>query len=171
MKTLPSINLRALEPEDLDLLYLIENDQSLWNIGASNVPYSRYVLHDYIANTTSDIYSDKQLRLIIENDEGEAVGIADLVSFDPRHMRAEIGLVIISRYRNQGYGSAALSQLLKYSVEILHLHQVYCIVASSNEACKSVFQSFGFEASATLHDWLLEEEGYSDAILFTKILL
>ena len=36
--------LRALEPEDLDFLYIIENDSSLWKFGASNVPYSKYVL-------------------------------------------------------------------------------------------------------------------------------
>lgn len=44
------IRLRALEPEDLDMLYEIENDRSLWNVGATNVPYSRYTLHDYIAH-------------------------------------------------------------------------------------------------------------------------
>ena len=39
---LPSINFRAMEPEDLDLLYTIENDTKLWNIGVTSVPYSRY---------------------------------------------------------------------------------------------------------------------------------
>ena len=47
--------LRALEPEDLELLYSIENDDSIWKIGASNVPYSKYVLRDYIANSHNDI--------------------------------------------------------------------------------------------------------------------
>ena len=27
-----SVTLRAMEPEDLDVLYQIENDRSLWNI-------------------------------------------------------------------------------------------------------------------------------------------
>ena len=31
----PSIHLRAIEPEDLDLLYRIENDVKLWNVGAT----------------------------------------------------------------------------------------------------------------------------------------
>ena len=44
------VSLRAIEPEDLDLLYRIENDRNLWNVGTTNVPYSRYTLHDYIAN-------------------------------------------------------------------------------------------------------------------------
>ena len=52
---LPTVKLRALEPEDLEILYTIENNQSEWNVGATNVPYSRYVLRDYIANTASGI--------------------------------------------------------------------------------------------------------------------
>ena len=29
-KQLPAVRLRALEPEDLDFLYRIENDEALW---------------------------------------------------------------------------------------------------------------------------------------------
>ena len=68
------MRLRAIEPEDLDLLYQIENDQSLWKVGTTNVPYSRYTLHDYIASSSDDIYADRQVRMIVENDEGETVG-------------------------------------------------------------------------------------------------
>ena len=39
------IRLRALEPEDLDELYQIENDRRLWDVGLTNVPYSRFALH------------------------------------------------------------------------------------------------------------------------------
>ena len=61
------VRLRALEPEDLELLYHIENDRQLWDVGTTNVPYSRYVLHDYIANASGNIYNDGEVRLIIEN--------------------------------------------------------------------------------------------------------
>ena len=40
------INLRAMEPEDLEFLYEIENDERIWNISTTNVPYSRYVLRN-----------------------------------------------------------------------------------------------------------------------------
>ena len=33
------LTLRAMEPEDIDLLYRIENDRSLWDVGSTNVPY------------------------------------------------------------------------------------------------------------------------------------
>ena len=34
-----NIRLRALEPEDLEWLYSVENDEELWQWGSSNVPY------------------------------------------------------------------------------------------------------------------------------------
>ena len=43
------ILLRAMEPEDLELLYQIENNPALWKVGVTNVPYSRYQLRDYLA--------------------------------------------------------------------------------------------------------------------------
>ena len=110
MTTTPEIRLRALEPEDLDLLYRIENDMKLWNVGTTNVPYSRYTLHDYIATASNDIYVDRQVRMMVENLSGETVGIVDLVNFDPNNCRAEVGLIILNAFRRRGYGSSALYQ-------------------------------------------------------------
>ena len=56
-----NIRLRALEPEDLEWLYSVENDEELWQWGSSNVPYSRYTLKTYIAESRHDIYADGQL--------------------------------------------------------------------------------------------------------------
>ena len=112
MNTDTKIRLRALEPEDLELLYAIENDVSLWGVGITNVPYSRYTLHDYIANASNDIYVDRQVRLIVENEEGQTVGIVDVVNFDPQHQRAELGIVVKKPFRNEGYGHAAIAAII-----------------------------------------------------------
>jgi diamine N-acetyltransferase len=53
---LPQIRLRAMEPEDLELLYQIENDREVWNVGVTNVPYSRYVLRTYIAESSGALF-------------------------------------------------------------------------------------------------------------------
>ncbi len=165
MKQLPTIHLRALEPEDLELLYRIENNDVLWRVGTTNVPYSRYVLHDYIANTHSDIYADRQLRLMIEDDEHRVVGIIDLVNFDPRHLRAEVGIVICDDRRRQYYATAAVRELCRYAQDILHLHQLYVIVDVENQAALQLFQHVGFQTVNTLHDWLSTGSEYHDAVM------
>lgn len=159
----PFVLLRAMEPEDLELLYQIENDYDLWQVGCTNVPYSRYVLHDYIASATGDIFTDKQLRLIItDSSKTNVVGIADLVNFNPQHLRAEVGLVIQKAYRGQGYGRAAMEELVTYAQEVLHLHQLYALVAQDNADCLRLFKSVGFQETAQLKDWLYDGKEYHD---------
>ncbi len=169
-KQLPKIRLRAIEPEDLDILYRIENDTRLWNVGATNVPYSRYTLHDYIATSSDDIYADRQVRLIVENEDGQTVGLADLVHFDPQHLRAETGIVIVDAYRRKGFASATLMELCNYALRVLHLHQLYAIVEKENQAAMQLFRNNGFEEQAILKDWLFDGRSYHDSCLLQMFL-
>ena len=170
MKAIPSVRLRAIEPEDLDLLYQIENNRSLWNVGSTNVPYSRYTLHDYIATSADDIYSDRQVRLVVENEQGETVGLADVVNFNPQHLRAEAGIVIQEPFRRQGYARAALESPCDYALRVLHLHQLYAVVAVDNEAALKLFRMAGFQGQAVLHDWLFDGRQYSDVQVMQRFL-
>ena len=160
-----SVTLRAMEPDDLDLLYKIENDTRLWNIGATNVPYSRYTLHDYIATSSDDIYADRQVRMMVENTQGSVVGIADVVRFDARNRRAEVGIVILNEHRRHGYGLHTLSCLADYAQRILHLRQLYAVVDATNEAAVCLFSKAGYQRSASLPDWLYDGREYHDALL------
>jgi len=160
-----NIRLRAIEPEDLDLLYSIENDTRLWNVGTTNVPYSRYTLHDYVATSADDIYADRQVRLMIENQQGETVGIADLTHFDPQHLRAEAGIVIMDAYRRHGYATETVGALCDYALRVLHLHQLYVIISVTNKAALQLFERSGFERQAVMKDWLFDGRKYIDAVL------
>lgn len=159
------IKLRAIEPEDLDFLYGIENESELWSVGTTNVPYSRYNLYEYVANAKSDIYIDRQVRLIVENEEKEVVGIVDLMNFDPRHMRAEIGIVIQNRQRRKGYAQAAIEKIKLYAAETLRLHQIYAVVSADNTASLNLFEKCGFSVTAELKDWLGDGKNYQKACL------
>lgn len=162
------VTLRAMEPEDLDLLYRIENDDSLWNVGITNVPYSRYILRDFIASSTGDIYKDGQVRLIIENIEHKVVGIVDIVNFDARNCRAEVGIVIESQHRRKGYATEALSLIADYSHNVLHLHQLYAIVCKDNIASIALFSKAGYKLTAEMTDWLYTGKEYVSAQLLQK---
>lgn len=170
MKPLPVISLRALEPEDLDLLYRIENDDALWGVGITNVPYSRFLLHEFLSSSTGDIYTDKQVRLVIENEAHQTVGLADLMSFDPKNMKAELGLVILRACRHQGYAAATILKIHDYARRTLHLHQIYVVIAVSNDNTLRLFQQMGYQQSARLADWLFDGEHYHDAIVMQHVL-
>ena len=163
--TMPVVRLRAMEPEDLDALYRIENDRDVWDVGENNVPYSRYILHDYIANASADIYADKQVRMVVENEKGQLVGVADVVNFCPSHARAEVSIVICREHRKKGYARAAIRQIMEYALRTLHLHQLYAVVREDNMPSLNLFSSLGFKSKMVLEDWLFDGKDYRNAVV------
>lgn len=170
MKKEKQIHLRALEMEDLDFLYEMENDESLWGVGCTNVPYSRQMLIDYLTNSTADIYADKQVRFVIEDERKEAIGFVDLTDFDPQHMRAELGIVIHKAHRRQGFASAAIRRLQQYARDVLHLHQIYAIVAVDNDSAARTLERLGFQGDRSLREWLYDGKSYKNAYFFQSFL-
>lgn len=163
--TVPVVRLRAMEPEDLDALYRIENDRDVWDVGENNVPYSRYILHDYIANASADIYADKQVRMVVENEKGQLVGVADVVNFCPSHARAEVSIVICREHRKKGYARAAIRQIMDYALRTLHLHQLYAVVREDNMPSLNLFSSLGFKSKMVLDDWLFDGKDYHNVVV------
>lgn len=164
------IILRAPEPEDLEVMYLMENLPELWLVSDVTVPYSRYVLRNYLENCRNDIYADRELRLMIQlADTGEVAGTIDLIDFSPLHGRAEVGIAILEKYRRKGYAKEALELLCTYAFRQLHLHQVYAYVSADNTISLSLFTACGFSEKARLRQWLRKENGYSDVFLMQKI--
>lgn len=166
------IRLRALEPHDIDHIYLWENDPSVWEHSIHHTPFSRHELTQYILEASlSDIYSTKQLRLIAEDcNSNTVVGCIDLTNFDPYHKRAEVGIIVDPTFRNQGYGKAIVSSLLPFCNSSLQLHQLYCIVNATNLPSIHIFQSNGFFQIATLPQWIKTDNGWVDAMMFSRLL-
>jgi diamine N-acetyltransferase len=173
MITLKGDNLyiRALEPNDLEFIYVIENEEAIWEVSNTQTPYSRFLVKQYLENAQQDIYEAKQLRLAICRDKDfPALGLIDLFDFDPKNNRAGVGIVIKDATdRNQQVGSEALALLLKYSFYHLNLHQLYANINTKNEASIALFTKFGFECIGIKKDWNLVNGTYSDEAIFQLI--
>ena len=163
------IGLRALEPEDLDFLYRLENDLEVWEISGTTTPYSRHVLRNYLDNSHRDIYEVKQLRLCICDQEDQVLGLIDLFDFDPKNRRAGVGVIIIGEEnRNKGLGAEAIGLLTEYAFSVLDLRQLYANVMESNQASVRLFTRLGFEEVGLKKDWVYSGGEYKNEILFQK---
>ncbi len=107
---------------------------------------------------------------MIESSQKETVGIVDIVDFNPRHQRAEIGIVIQNRYRGLGYAKHALVKIVDYALKVLHLHQLYAVVEMENTDSVNLFSQLGFEQNTMLKDWLYDGHEYHDAIVMQLFL-
>jgi diamine N-acetyltransferase len=158
-----NLSFRAPEPNDIDQLYKWENDTSIWQLSNTVTPFSRHTLEEYILNSHQDIYTVKQLRLmIILNESSETIGCIDLFDFDPVNLNAGIGILICNDHRNKGYASEALSMLVDYAFHTLHLHQLYCNITADNEASLNLFQKQNFNIIGLKKEWIRSKDGWID---------
>jgi diamine N-acetyltransferase len=163
-------NLRSLEPEDLDFLYSIENNEFFWEVSHTQTPFSKYVLRQYLESTHLDIYEAKQLRLLIEEKSTKKqIGMIDLFDFNPQHKRAGIGILIHPDFQKKGFASKALSLLIGYAFAHLDLHQLYANITTDNSKSISLFTKHKFEKVGVKKDWILTEGKFKDEISFQLI--
>lgn len=148
------ILLRAVEPADADLLYHWENQMGLWPVSFTQVPFSRFVLDEFANAAHSDIYTNKQLRLMVGRvDSGETIGMVDLFEFDPQHMRSGLGIYIHEPHRRSGCAAECIKLVKQYGFHTLLLKQLYVHVDESNTASLALFERSGFEKSGLKKCW------------------
>jgi diamine N-acetyltransferase len=166
-----NIYIRALEPNDLEFIYAIENEQTIWEVSNTQTPYSRFLVKQYLENAHQDIYEAKQLRLAICQDKDfPALGLIDLFDFDPKNNRAGVGIVIQGNdNRNQNIGSEALDLLIQYAFYHLNLHQLHANIGTENVASIALFTKFGFKCIGIKKDWNLVNCIYKDEAVFQLI--
>lgn len=165
-----NIYLRALEPEDLEFIYEIENDETIWELSHTQTPYSQFLIKQYLENAHKDIYEVKQLRLVISNYKKDTLGLIDLFDFDFKNKRAGIGILVKDLAdRNKGVGGEALKLLINYSFKRLNLHQLYCNISKQNIASIKLFKKHGFKEVGLKKDWNLVNNTYVSEYIYQLI--
>jgi len=164
------IYLRAMEPEDVDLLYKWENDTKIWQVSNTVIPFAKHILKDFIENSSNDIYIDKQLRLIIvDSADDSPVGALDFFEFDPTNRRAGIGILIAEEKRNKSFASETLSVIIPYAFNTLHLHQLFCNIIEESDISLKLFKKHGFKVTGTKKDWTLAKGEWKN-VLFLQLI-
>lgn len=164
-----TILLRAVEPEDLEVLYKWENDTSIWDVGNTRQPYSMYMLKQYIDQVDKNIYEAGQLRLMIVNKiTKNAIGTVDLFDLDMHHSRIALGLYIESANQGKGYATQTLHLIENYVFNFLQINQLYCQISISNTASKLMFEKEKYETNGILKNWIKTPNGYEDIIVFQR---
>lgn len=166
------IRLRAVEPSDVDLLYEWENNQELFQFGSPNAPYSRHQLIRFVETSTGDLYTDLQIRLIVEQQiDGSyhSVGLVDAFEFDPYHLRSGIGIMVHQKYQGKGIAREAIALFVNYLFSQWGLHQVTVDVAVTNDASMALFRESNFEPIGVKKDWLKTRSGFTDVLEYQCI--
>lgn len=185
------VRLRALEPEDVDRLYIWENDRDMWPFGGTRAPLSRHQLWEYATNYDANPFAAGQLRLIIElatapdnaipqssqssqssqNSQSSPIpcGIIDLYDIDPVNSRAMVGIMVAPQWRSRGIATRALELVGEYCRDILGLATIASEVASDNLPSIRLFGGkAGYRQVGERPSWYRRRERFVSALLFQK---
>ena len=165
------IRLRALEPEDISTLFDVENQVELWKYSNRNAPFSKNMLKKYIEIQHQDIYESKQQRFVVTDNGNIALGFIDLFDFEPFHLRAGVGLVILKEYQRQGLANKALQILENHCTSFYKMHQLYANIAVENKKSVALFEKCGFKKAGHKKDWNFYEDAFHDEYIYQKILI
>ena len=162
-----TIRLRALEPEDIEILYRWENDTDVWGVSHTRRPFSRYLLRQFVLEQAREIHQTGQARFVVETiDDQRPVGVIDLYDFDPVNARAGVGILIYEvDDRGRGYAAEALQALSRYAFKILGLNQIYANIGASNGASRRLFERCGFRECGLKQRWLRTGDGWEDEVM------
>lgn len=164
------IRLRAMEPEDLEVMYAMENDPQTWDVTNFSVPYSRFTLKQYMENSQCDMFADRQLRMMIVRCEDDAVvGTIDITDFAPLHSRGEVGIAIRKEFQGNGYAKEALALLCEYAFGFLYMKQLIAHIATDNEASMQLFTACGFASCGLLKEWWCVGGRFKDVVLLQRL--
>jgi diamine N-acetyltransferase len=158
--------LRALEPEDVALLYDWENRSEEWWLGAQLAPVSRAALERF-ALGDHDVFREGQIRLMLSHGP-DTVAALDLYDVNFRHRRAGVGVVVAAHRREEGHGRVGLELLSAYALQHLGLHQIYAEIPADHSPSLALFEAAGFTPFATLPDWIRVGEGWRDVVVMRQ---
>lgn len=168
-----NIRLRAVEPEDVELMFDVETDSSQWKVNGIMAPVSRHLLLQYALSYSAAPDKEGQLRLIIETkstDRSFPIGVADVFEIDALNGNASVAIYILPKYRNCGSGTESVEILSCYCRDILNLNVITARISSCNPASIRMFEKASFVTAGSIPRWFREGDTTHSLMIMYRIL-
>lgn len=159
------VNLRRPQMVDLDLIFKWENDPLNWLVSNTVAPYSKEEIEKFIEQE-HDLYSDQQMRWMIEDKDNAVIGCVDLYDFDPKNQRVGLGILIDDPYRGKGLGQDALKVVVQFCFDKAEVRTIHAEILENNPSSHRLFEAIGFERNGTKKDWIWDGTRFLDQFFY-----
>ncbi len=158
------IVLRHLMRADIKKLLVWFNDQEVTQYVSKYLPIYEAEEEEWLNNIAKR--KDTDIVLAIETQEGEFIGTIGLHGISYKNRVATLGIAIgEKKCWSQGYGSMAISALVKYSFNTLNMRKVCLSVFGFNARAKACYLKCGFKEEGCRKEQIYALGKYQDEIL------
>ena len=158
-----TIQLRRLSLQDQTLTFQLRNDPRVYKWCRQYAPLHWQKHAEWFDWQARD--PDTEMFAVLDGREG-LVGVCGLTSIDYINSRAEFSLYINPEEQANGYGKAALTELLKFGFNTLGLNRIWGETFDANPAIK-MFESPGMEREGTRKEFYFKNGVFIDAHLYS----
>lgn len=156
-----TISLRALEKTDLRFVHDLNNNRSVMAYWFEE-PYEAFVELEDLYN--KHIHDQSERRFIAQDDQGNSVGLVELVEINYIHRHAEFQIIIHPQHQGKGYARILIEQAVNYAFNILNLHKLYLVVAVENKKAIHLYKDYGFQVEGQLVQEFFINGKFMDAL-------
>jgi RimJ/RimL family protein N-acetyltransferase len=160
------VTLRAVEKKDMNLLRNLLNDPNIeYMTVGKNFPVSEESQLKWFDNFDSQ----KELRCMIDINDGTTIGTIGLTSIDYKNRNASIFYKIDNKIENRVKGDIndAVKGLLIYAFDELNLECVYGEILNYNIFSQKILKKSGFCEEGVLRNRVFKKGKYNDIIVYS----
>lgn len=163
------LRLRAPEKEDLPLFVTWLNDPEVREGLALFLPMSMAKEEKWFGDMLTRPDISQPLTIEVSNrDTWVPIGNLSLFDFDHNARSAELGIMIGDKnYWNQGYGTEAVSLLIRHGFNTLNLHRIFLRVFENNGKAIRCYEKAGFIQEGILRQGYYSKGHYIDVYLMS----
>jgi len=117
------------------------------------------------------LHGNVNFRLFIIHDPetDEMMGSCNFHTWIPKHLRAEIGYVILEEYRRKGVAKEAMKAVLTHGFEQMGINRVEAFVGPMNEASLKLVNHYGFTKEGLAREHFYKNGKLEDSVSFSLL--
>lgn len=163
-----SIHIRRLDKDDAKFFYYSLLDKKITNylsLGPlKSLEHAKKLVKSYIK-----LWEQYQQFNYIITCDSNKLGSISLWNVSYLHKRAEVGIWILPKYWDQGFGKKSIELIKVIAYQHLHLHRLESHIAIENLRSIEMFKSCGFKEEGLLKDYLYLRGEFLDAKVLSHL--
>ncbi|MBK8824665.1 MAG: GNAT family N-acetyltransferase [Anaerolineales bacterium] len=165
------VRLRAAEREDVKNFYVWVNDPDVTRYLSLYLPMSTVDEENWFNSMTQRSQSEKTLVIEVRDGNGwKMIGNCGVFDIDTIGRLGEIGIMLGEKDEwDKGYGTEAMSLLVRHCFETLNFNRVYLRVYAENLRAKRAYEKAGFVEEGRLREAVYKNGKYDDVIIMSVL--
>jgi RimJ/RimL family protein N-acetyltransferase len=166
-----TINLRALERQDVPLLHRWFNDPLVmdgwgWSAPARSTHALAAQVEDWLAR---EIACSRPEALVAESLAGDPIGLVIVRIDRPEAHSVELSLLVDADHWGQGFGIDVMQTTLEACFDGWGVHRVGVRVEEGNERALALYRRLGFKEEGRLRQAAIRDGRHADVHLFSLL--